>query len=226
MPTDQPHNAAHNPRSRFSLVIAFVGLAGVAAIFLPFAGQESPLSVVSRLPFLWPDPNDFFNLNELWPQGVPFLLAILVTLGSIRWFISGRLSRAERLVAYLAAVIAASCILSLYVPLAFSLFTGHGEADTEAPGFLGWFVFGFPLLGFAVGAYLLWRNSRTGVPATANAVAAMQVVYVVVAVFCLVAYYSLGWQVGAYFVAVTTLVYLIQIVAVSFAAKSQVGPTT
>jgi hypothetical protein len=38
-----PLPAAHNPRSAFSLVVTMVGLAGVAAIFLPFTSSTSPL---------------------------------------------------------------------------------------------------------------------------------------------------------------------------------------
>ena len=45
-------------------------------------------------------------------------------------------------------------------------------------------------------------------------------VYVVVAVCCLAAFQPEGWQIGAYLVAVTTVAYLTQVVAVSLAAPS------
>lgn len=52
MPVDRALPAAHDPRSRFSLVIAIVGLAGVAAVFLPFTFNTSPLDAMGTLPFL------------------------------------------------------------------------------------------------------------------------------------------------------------------------------
>ena len=39
MPTDRPLPAAHNPHSVFSLALGLIGLVGVAALFLPFAGD-------------------------------------------------------------------------------------------------------------------------------------------------------------------------------------------
>jgi hypothetical protein len=48
MPVDRTLPAAHNPRSRFSLVVAIAGLAGVAGIFLPFAYAVSPLDAATQ----------------------------------------------------------------------------------------------------------------------------------------------------------------------------------
>jgi hypothetical protein len=203
-----PLPAAHNPRSRFSLIVAVVGLAGVAALFLPFAGDVSPLEAVGTL-----FAHDSF-LTGLWHLGVPFLLAILVAIGTIHWVASGRVSRAERLIAYLAALVAAYCVLSLY------FLYGSGDAQSGPSGFREWFTLAFSWAGSAAGACLVWRNVRIGVAEAVNAIAAMQVVYVVVAVFCLVAFQPEGWQIGAYLVAVTTVAYLTQVVAVSLAAPS------
>lgn len=205
MSVDRALPAAHDPRSRFSLVVAILGLPGVAAVFLPFTHDTSPLSA----------------LDELWPYAVPLMLAILVTLGSFRWIVTGRFSRAERLSAYLAALVAACCILLLPGVFVVSMLTGQGWGATRPSGGIEWFMFAFPLLGSLVGAYLLRKNSRTGVPATVNAVAAMQVVYVIEAIVCFVVFGTYGWQVGAYLVAVTTLVYLVQIVAVAATAPGQ-----
>jgi hypothetical protein len=151
--------------------------------------------------------------------GVPALLALLVTAGAIRWVASGRLSRAERFVSYLAALVAACCILSLSAAFVVSLLTGHGSADNGPSGAIEWFTFAFPWLGLVAGIYLLRRNARTGVPDAVNAIAAMQVVYVIAAIFCFAVWGTFGWQVGAYFVAVTTVAYLVQIVGFSVAAK-------
>ncbi len=62
-----------------------------------------------------------------------------------------------------------------------------------------------------------------GVPDAANTIAAMQIVYVIVAVDSLVTWAREG-QVGAYLVAVATLVYMTQIVAVSVAAPGHPAP--
>ena len=217
MPVDRALPAPHNPRSRFSLVVAIVGLAGVAAVFLPFTFNTSPLRVAAQFPLLRQGPADYF-LGGLWCVGVPLLLAILVTLGSFRWVASGRLTRGERVVGYLAALVAAACFLSIFFTY------GSDDAQSAPSGFIEWFMVARPWVASVAGAYLLRRNSRAGVPDAANAIAAMQIVYVVVAIICLATYASSGWQIGAYLVAVTTLVYLVQIVAVSVAAPGHSAP--
>ena len=209
MPVDRALPAAHDPRSRFSLMVAIVGLAGVASIFLPFTYAVSPLDAAGTLPFLRGDEH---FLGGLWRLGVPFLLAILVTVGTFRRIVSARLTRAERVVGYLAAWVAACCFLSLYLPY------GNDDPARAPSGFSEWFMFLVSWVGSAAGAYLLWRNLQRGVPHAANIISAMQIVYAIVAVFCMVAFASEGWQIGAYLVAVTTLVYLVHIVAVSVAA--------
>jgi hypothetical protein len=218
MPTD-PVPLAHDPRSTLSLILAVVGLAGVAALFLPFTWNTSPLAAVGTLPFLRQGRADFSYLQGLWRLGVPLLLALLVTAGTARRVVSRRFSRAERVLAYLAALVAAGCLLSLYWPY------GSGDAQSAPSGVLDWFMVAFPWVGLTAGAYLLRRNSRTGIPDAANAVTAMQIVYVIVAIFCLVAYAWVGWQVGAYLVALTAAAYLAQIVAVSVAAPGHTPRT-
>lgn len=69
MPVDRALPAAHDPRSRFSLVIAIVGLAGVAAVFLPFTFNTSPLDAVGTLPFLRGD--EHFLEGPLAAGGAP-----------------------------------------------------------------------------------------------------------------------------------------------------------
>jgi hypothetical protein len=217
MLTDRPVPVAHNPRSALSVIVAVVGLAGVAALFLPLAWNTSPLAAAGTLPFL-PGGGDSY-LQGLWRLGVPFLLALLVSAGAMRRLVSRRFSRAERVLAYLAALVAACCLLSLFVP------GGSGDGRSSPSSVMDWFMVAFPWAGLAAGAYLLRRNSRTGVPDAANAVTAMQLVYVIVAILCLVAYASVGWQVGAYLVALTTLAYLAQIVAVFVAAPGRTPRT-
>jgi hypothetical protein len=215
MPVDRALPAAHNPRSRFSLVVAIVGLAGVAAVFLPFTYAVSPLDAVGTLPFL---RGDAHFLGGLWRVGVPLLLAVLVTVGTFRRIVLGPLTRTELVVGYLAALVAVGCFLSIYLP------DGNGDSTGGPSSFSAWFMLLVSWVGSAAGAYLLRRNWRTGVPDAVNAVAAMQLVYVVVAIICLAIYASAGWQIGAYLVAVTTLAYMTQIVAVSVAAPGRPAP--
>jgi hypothetical protein len=214
--------AAHDPRSRFSLVVAIIGLAGVPAVFLPFTSDTSPLKVAAQFPLLRQGPADYF-LGGLWWLGVPLTLAILVTLGSVRWIVTGRFSRAECLSAYLAALVAAGCFLSPFVSFLSLFVNDHFTWPTW--GLPGWFLVMVSGVGSAAGVCLLWRNARTGVPSAAKAIAAMQIVYAIVAVFCMVAFALDGWQIGAYLVAMTTLAYMAQIVAVSVAAPGHPAPT-
>ena len=215
MPVDRALPAAHNPRSRFSLIVAIFGLAGVAAVFLPFTFNVSPLDAAGTLPFL---RGDAHFLGGLWRLGVPLFLAILVTVGTFRRIVLGPLTRAELVVGYLAALVAACCFLSLFFAY------GSDNAQSAPSGFIEWFMVTLPSAASAAGGYLLWRNSRVGVPDAANTIAAMQIVYVIVAIICLATYASPELQIGAYLVAVTTLVYLVQIVAVSVAAPGHPAP--
>jgi hypothetical protein len=174
----------------------------------------SPLKVAAQFPLLRQGPADYF-LGGLWRLGVPVMLAILVTVGTFRWVAFGRLTRAERVVGYLAALVAGCCFLSLYVP------DGDSDSSWGPSSWSVWSMFLVSWVGSAAGAYLLWRNLRRGVPDAANTIAAMQIVYVIVAIICLAAYASSGLQIGAYLVAVTTLIYLVQIVAVAATASGQ-----
>jgi sorbitol-specific phosphotransferase system component IIC len=145
------------------------------------------------------------------------MLPILVTAGTFLWAKSGRLTRAERLIAYLSALATASCLLSMLVPSSSSDFPDAASSGVE------WSLALFPWVGSAAGVALIWRNARTGVPDAASAIAAMEIVYVIVAGDCLITYASEG-QVGAYLVAVTTLAYIAQIVAVAAAAPGHTAP--
>ena len=211
MPVARPLPAAHDPRSGFSLVVAVVGLAGVASIVLPFTYNVSPFGAAGTL-----FSRDSF-LGELWRLGIPFLLAILVTAGAFRLALSGRFTRTERLVGYLAAMGAACCLLSIFLPY------GSNNFVSAPSGAFEWFMTVFPWMASAAGIALVWRNAQAGVPEGANVIAAMELVYVTVAVICLVSYAG-EWQIGACLVALTTLVYLAQIAAVSVAAPRHPAP--
>lgn len=143
-----------------------------------------------------------------------------MTVGTFRWVVSGRLTRADCVVGYLAALLADCCFLCLYLPY------GNDDPARAPSSFPEWFMFLVSWVGSAAGAYLLWRNLRRGVPHATNIISAMQIVYAIVAVFCIVAFASEGWQIGAYLVAVTTLAYIAQVVEVSVAAPGHPAPAT
>ncbi len=204
MPIDRPMPAALDPRSAFSRAIAIAGLAGAAGFFLPFAWSTSPFEAASTL---WARDSFF---TGLWHLGVPAAMPILVAVASIRWISSGRCTRAECLVGYLAALGAAACLLSVYFVRG-----GDGSGPT---GFFEWSMLVVTWVGPAAGVYLVWRNSRCGVHGAPNAILAMQIVYVVVVVCGLAGFASDGLEIGGYLVVLTTVAYLAQIAAVSIAA--------
>lgn len=213
MRTGLPIPAAHNPRSPLSLGVAFVGLSGIAACFLPFTWNVTPIEAADTL-----FSKDSF-LENLWHLGAPLLLPMLVTVITVRWIGSGRLSRVERIASYLVALAAAFCLLSLF------FLHGSGDDQPAPSGFVEWFALAFSWVGSAAGVILLWRNSRVGVPDALNAITAIQAVYAVDATFCLVLYGQSPQelQVGAYLVALTTLAYLVQILAASAAAPGRIS---
>lgn len=157
MPTDG--SGADDPRSGFSLLFTVAGVAGIPGAFLPFTWNTSPLDAARTLLLMKG------QFERLWTLGVPLLLAVPVTAASIRWLATRRLSRPERIAAYLMALVAACCFLCIYLP-------GNGQPSS----FSDWSLFAFGLAAPAVGAYLLWRNRRAGVPVGVAAIAAMQMV--------------------------------------------------
>lgn len=189
MSLDRPLPAAHNPRSVFSLVVGIVGLAGVVALFLPH----------------W-DRSLLGQLKLHWRPLLSVLLAIPVSALTARWVVSGTSSRAERLVAYLTASFVACSSLFLFLAL-----------FARWPGPAG-FVVPHVGVGLAASAGLLALNWWRGVPSTVNAIVAMQMAYVFSAPFILLSTVERRAGLGRDFVAVTTLAYIVQILAVSVAA--------
>lgn len=190
MPTDRRLPAPHNPRSVFSLVVAIVGLAGVVALFLPFAWGTSLLG----------------QLKLQWMLLLSVLLPIPVSALTARWVVSGTSSRAERLVAYLVASFVACWYLFGVIALYF-------QYPRNA-----WSLVLYVGVGLMVSAGLLALNWWRGVPSTVNAIVAMQMVYVLSALFILLAAGERRGGVGTHFVEVTRWVYIVQILAVSVAA--------
>ena len=167
------------------MLLTLIGLTGVFALFLPFTFSESPTSAVAG--------------RDFWRLGLPFFLVVPVSLGYIRWIITGALSRAERVFGYLMGVISACLTLSLYVQ-------GSGPSRIR-----DWVSLVLPLIVFAAGGFITSRNWRTD---RVNALVAMQVAYVANSLLCLTSFFG-EWQVGAYVTLLPTLSYAAQITAAS-----------
>lgn len=93
-------------------------------------------------------------------------------------------------------------------PLNFCIQLAIDEANND-PWLL--VVLSVPLLPLLFGVYVVIKNLRNKGPKEVSAIMAMQFVYLSNALLCLIAYFG-DWQIGAYFVVVTSIVYLLQIV--------------
>jgi hypothetical protein len=168
---------------------------GTIGLFLPFTWGTSPWDAISD--------------GDLWQAGVPAFLAVLASAGSIRWMISGSFSAVERVIAYIAGASMAGVSLSPLVEQGVPSFTTLDWQDWK-----GWLVLAVPVLVLAVGIGFLFRNSRTARSSQFNPVMSVQVAYVAHAAMWLLVWYG-HWDVGAYFVLVATLAFVIQMVLVS-----------
>lgn len=77
-----------------------------------------------------------------------------------------------------------------------------------------WLALVIPLLPMLCGVYVVIKNLRSKGPKEVSALMTMQIVYLSNALLCLIMFFK-EWQIGAYFVVVTSGVYLTQIVVVS-----------
>lgn len=168
MTTTPSPRVASPHRSIFSIAVGLVGLAGVAAIWLPFAYSTSPARAVTD--------------GDLWYLAVPFLLAIPITAAYAWWTASGRLPTG----AQWGARVLAAC--SMAVTALFYASTVRKENWPDS-GAKDWAAFLMPL-AIAAGWALLAYRWRPG-PQTATApeaIALMEVAYLVNAVLCLLAF--------------------------------------
>jgi len=173
------------------LFLIVAGTAGMAALFLPFTWDVSPAEAV---------------VSELFQLAIPFFFSVLVCAAYVRWMISGLLSRPERAITYVVSSLVALRVLFWII---------LGLKDEGWPSDVqGWLLVAIPLLMLLFGVYVVVKNLRNKGPKEVSAVMAMQIVYLSNALFCLIVFFG-GWQIGAYFVVVTSGVYLIQIVLVS-----------
>jgi hypothetical protein len=169
---------------RIQWLLTVVGGIGIPAIVLDFAWSTSPLAAA-------PD-------RDLWRLAWPFFLPILVTLGSLHWLVSTRLSRTERMVAYLASTIMVCVMLSMYLTL--------NEWPDKLGERLGIIL---PIVILGVGAVALFRTRHNEIFRPVRALMSMQVAYSANCVLCLSTLFGM-WQIGAYCSLVTIVAYFSQ----------------
>lgn len=179
----------HARRKIIEVLLTVVGMAGIAGLFLPFTYGTSPVQAASD--------------KELWRLAFPFFLAVLASVASIRWVFSGSFSVPERVIAYVVSAAMAGVTLSLWFPLHDELGSTHDWLAAVSPDAV-----------LALGVYLLIRNWRMGPSREFNPVMAIQVAYLANAVFCLTTFFG-DWNLGAYFVLVAALAFVLQIILAS-----------
>jgi hypothetical protein len=180
-------------RTRIHLFLTIVGLVGIPGLFLPFIGNASPLRVALD--------------SQLWQAGLPAFVVVPASLASIRWMISGSLSMAERVIAYIAAALMAVVSVSVWVR------TNQFSQDDLL------FMFTPQMLVLGIGIAALIRNAKMPLASRYNPVMSLQVVYVAHATPWLITTYGTeffkGWQIGAYLILIAALAYVVQMVLVS-----------
>jgi hypothetical protein len=177
MASTSPTGAAHARWSPLDIAAALVSLAGVAAIWLPFAWSTSPAKALRD--------------GELWYLAAPFLLAIPIAAARIWVLFSGGLPRG----AQWGARALAGCAMA-----DFALFIVGALRDDRPGGDLeGWLMLLVPL-GIAAGWIIIvlrWRPGP-GAAQAAEAIALMEAAFLVNATLCLLGFVSgreIGWSV-------------------------------
>lgn len=181
------------PGWNFHLLTALLGLAGIVALFLPFTSDESPVSAAA---------------GQFWRLALPFFLAVLVTLSSLRWIVAGRLSRFEVAAGCLASISAACLTLTLYLQ------------DIRPSDLRDWISLLVAPIVLIMGGVLVVRGRRRGLPGGLTTLMSLQVAYLANCLLCLIAFFG-EWQAGAYFALLTALVYLAQIAAAGIIRSGQ-----
>ena len=183
------------------LLIMIAGVTGIAAVFLPFVYNISPLmgfveSIKDIFRETW-----IFSLKDVWRLAVPFFLAVLISGGSLHWMISGTLSKTERWGGFILSLLIAGVTLSIFL------------CDLFAE-FHQW-VFGLAVMvPLMTGAFLVIRTIRVGTLRQFSPIMAMQTAYLANTLFCLIAFWG-DWEIGAYCTLITAVSYGVQMVIIS-----------
>ena len=171
--------AARVDRTPLTLAAALLSLAGVVAIWLPFAWRTSPAEAL-------------FD-GELWYLAAPFLLAVPIAAAWI-WAL---LKRSLPPGAQWAARVLAGCAMA---PTAFLYAEIGREGDFSSSSLGEWLQFLVPLALAAgwVALMIRWRPGRRDAGAP-EAIALMESAFLPNAVFCLIGFAGereIGWYVS------------------------------
>jgi len=170
-------DAGRAQRSPVEIAAAVLRLAGVAAVWLPFAWSTSPAKALTD--------------GDLWYLAAPFLLAIPIAAAFIRALVAGSLPPG----AQWGARALAGCAMAVT-----ALFYAKGLRDEgPGPGVYGWLMLLVPLAIAAGWTALMirWRPGRRAIDA-AEAVALMEAAFLVNAALCLLGFVGerqIGWYV-------------------------------
>ena len=192
-------------RLTIDVLLAAAGMCGIAALFLPFEHPGRPLLA---------DAVESLDL-EVWP----FLLAVFVSLGSVRRLMCGPLSRPEQFTGYLAAVMgAAACAMNALIAATLCLGIA-GDIGILCARRLhdlqDWLTLLLPITTLLVGTGLVIRNISVGNRRQASVITALQVPYVANFLVSLMENPSFDWPVSTYLILLTSVVYVTDIVLAS-----------
>jgi hypothetical protein len=182
-------------RRAWMTVLTAAGALGLAAIVLPFAWDESPWTVVS-------DADEIIGAYKLlaWP----FFLSLPITVASVRWLFAGKLSAAERAIAYAVSAVAVLLTVAVY-------FT----ADVRVEDLQDWVSYTLPLLSLGLGMAALAGAARSADSGTRSyaPVLAMQAAYLPSCLLCLCSFIQ-DLQPGGYCSLAVAIAFIVQAIVV------------
>ncbi len=197
-------------------VLTVLGLSGVVLVFLPFTENVLPIVFVLQ-PTPLPPFRGILNFGSVYWFAVPFVvLPFAISAGYLRWLLTGRLSRRVAAADYALALIAA-CVLVLVIlvdwldSIACKELYSPGWCRDPFMALVPWQSVAYPLVAFSAGAGFVIQNVRNATRSGPNALVAMQVVYLPLALFLILGGLD-GPQIGCYLTIVPVLAYSAQIV--------------
>lgn len=223
--------AATGMASRVKPLISLQGLLTALALVTGIAALFLPITAIDAKPFLYIEVSvlplllgclmdgDCEGLAVSVFLGAPELLLVLtvpISLGYFRWLLRGGLAPWAWRGAYALTALSVLMLLSWIGYLMFVL-----EADLSAK--LG--IAALTLVPLGVGTWVVVQNQRGGLPHTLNALIALQVVYVAVGLPPLlssIATAEINKYIGVWFVLLTVVVYVVQMVLGSRQRRARV----
>jgi len=178
------------PHRKVHMWLTLAGLTGIVSLFLPFTFDISPLMALKE--------GGFFSLMRF---AAPAFLSIFIFLSAINLIISGSFFKTGRVIAYLISVVSACNTISVF-------FTG-GAFPTELIERLS---FALVVVLLVSGSWLVISKLKQGATADYYPIIALQVAYLANCLMCLLLFPTVyGWQIGAWFILATVVIYLFQI---------------